>query len=104
MEMFENNRRGVKFRVGMLPLKSMVRYGDMTNDPCGGPHMDEITCSFCGIEMKDKDLAFGISRGSIAESCNGFRIDEDSDWDVYCSKCMDEIDKVLADYKRARGK
>ena len=64
--------------------------------------MDEIVCTFCGIEMKDKDLAYGISRGSIDETCSGFRIDEDSDWDVYCSECMNEIDKILADYKRTR--
>ena len=66
--------------------------------------MDETVCTLCGIEMKDMALAYGITRGSIDESCFGFRIDEDSDWDVYCSECMNEIDKVLADYKRARGK
>ncbi|MBI5485042.1 MAG: hypothetical protein HY888_11360 [Deltaproteobacteria bacterium] len=66
--------------------------------------MDETVCTFCGIEMKNKDLAYGISRGSMDESCCGFRIDEDSDWNVYCPECMNEIDKVLADYKRARGK
>lgn len=64
--------------------------------------MDEITCSFCGIEMTDTDSVYGISRGFIDESCYGFRVDEDSDWDIYCSECMNEIDKVLADYKRAR--
>jgi len=66
--------------------------------------MDEIVCTFCGIEMKEKDSAYGITRGSIEESCYGFRIDEDSDWDVYCPDCMNEIDKVIADYRRTREK
>lgn len=66
--------------------------------------MDETVCTFCGIEMHDNDLAYGISSGSIDESCYGLRIDDNSDWDVYCPECMNEIDKVLAEYKRARGK
>jgi len=64
--------------------------------------MDEIVCTFCGIEIKHRDSAYGITRGSIDESCNGFKIDEDSDWNVYCPDCMNEIDRVLADYKRTR--
>ena len=64
--------------------------------------MDEIACTFCGIEIKQRDLAYGITRGSIDELCDGFKIDEDSDWDVYCPDCMNEIDRVLADYKRTR--
>ena len=64
--------------------------------------MDDIFCTFCGIKMKDHDLAYGVSRGFIAESCNGFRIDENSDWNVYCSDCMNEIDRILANYKLTR--
>ena len=64
--------------------------------------MNEIYCAFCGIEMQHKDLAHGITRGSIDESSYGFRIDEDSDWDIYCSKCMNEIDRLLSDFKRMR--
>ena len=64
--------------------------------------MDEIFCSFCGIEMNDKDTAYGITSGSIDESCYGFIIDNDTDWDVYCSDCMNEIDRLLADVKRTR--
>lgn len=52
--------------------------------------------------MKNKDTAYGITSGSIDESCYGFRINEDSDWDVYCPNCMNEIDKILADYKQTR--
>jgi hypothetical protein len=66
--------------------------------------MGETGCAFCGIEMKDNDLAYGISRGSIDDSCYGFRMDEDSDWDIYCPECMNEIDRILANYKRAREK
>jgi hypothetical protein len=64
--------------------------------------MDEIVCTFCGIEMKNKYSAYGITKGSIDGSCDGFRIDDDSDWDIYCPDCMNEIDKVLADFKRTR--
>ena len=66
--------------------------------------MNETCCSFCGKEMKNMDAAFGISRGAIDECCYGFKIDENSDWDVYCPECMNEIDKVLADFKRTREK
>lgn len=66
--------------------------------------MDEVNCSFCGKIMNDKDSAYGISRGSINESCYGFRIDDDSDWNIYCPECMNEIDKVLAEYKQMSGK
>lgn len=65
--------------------------------------MDEIVCSFCGYEMKDKDTAYGMTRGSIDESCYGFIIDDDTNWDVYCSDCMNTIDRLLADYKQARA-
>jgi hypothetical protein len=64
--------------------------------------MDEMFCSFCGIEIGDKNLVYGITKGSIDESCYGFRVDEDSDWDIYCPNCMDTIDKLIADYKRTR--
>lgn len=64
--------------------------------------MDELSCSLCGVEMKDKDSAYGITRGSINELCYGFKIDDDSDWDVYCSACMNEIDKLIGNFKRVR--
>jgi hypothetical protein len=56
--------------------------------------MDEMFCSFCGIEIGDKNLVYGITKGSIDESCYGFRVD--------CPNCMDTIDKLIADYKRTR--
>lgn len=66
--------------------------------------MDEIVCSFCGIEMNNGETAYGITRGSVDESCDGFRIDDDTDWDVCCSDCMNIIDKLVADFKRTRDK
>jgi hypothetical protein len=62
--------------------------------------MDEIICAFCGIEMKNTAVAYGLTRGAIVESCGGFKIDEDSEWDIYCPDCMNAIDKLTADYKR----
>lgn len=62
--------------------------------------MDKIACAFCGTEILDNSPAYGISKGSIDESCYGFRIDNDSDWDIYCPTCMNLIDKLMADYKR----
>lgn len=65
--------------------------------------MDEIRCSFCGIEMLDECPAYGISKGSIDESCYGFIIDNDSDWEIYCPDCMNTIDKLMANYKRTKS-
>lgn len=66
--------------------------------------MDEICCSLCGIEMNNKNQAYGLTSGLIEEECGGFRIDTDSDWDVFCADCMNEIDRLLADSKQARVK
>jgi len=62
--------------------------------------MEEIACAFCGTEILDNNLAYGISRGTIDECCNGFRVDNDSDWEIYCPTCMNLIDKLMAEYKR----
>lgn len=64
--------------------------------------MDEIVCSVCCNEINEKDTAYGITRGSVDESCYGFRIDDDTDWDVYCADCMNEIDKLLTDLRQSR--
>lgn len=64
--------------------------------------MDEPYCSLCGVEMKNKDMAYGLTRGIIDEGCYGFRMDSDSDWDVYCSSCMNEIDRLLANFRQTR--
>jgi hypothetical protein len=66
--------------------------------------MEEINCSLCGEELKDQDTAYGLTPGSIDESCDGFCIDSDSDWDVYCVNCMNEIDRMISAYRQARSK
>lgn len=66
--------------------------------------MDQISCTLCGIDLKDKDAAYGLTPGTIDEECDGFRIDADSDWDVYCTVCMNEIDRVISDLRQARSK
>lgn len=66
--------------------------------------MDEISCSLCGIELKDKDAAYGLTAGTIDGNCDGFRMDLDSDWDLYCADCMNEIDRVISGRWQARSK
>lgn len=66
--------------------------------------MDEIYCALCGIELKNNDAAYGLTPGSIDESCNGFCIDSDSDWDVYCADCMNEIDRMISVLRQTRSK
>lgn len=62
--------------------------------------MDEIFCAFCGVELIDTGSCYGVTRGTIDEDCFGFKVDDDSDWDIYCPTCMNLIDKLMADYKR----
>ncbi|MBE0505009.1 MAG: hypothetical protein IBX46_12890 [Desulfuromonadales bacterium] len=66
--------------------------------------MEEISCTLCGIELKDQDAAYGLTPGTIDEDCDGFRIDSDSDWDVYCADCMNEIDRMISAYRQKRSK
>lgn len=58
--------------------------------------MDEICCSLCGMGLKNKDLAYGLTPGIIDEHCDGFRVDDDSEWDLYCADCMNEIDRLIS--------
>ncbi len=62
--------------------------------------MEEIFCSLCGKELNDGAAAYGLTNGSINEACFGFRVDEDSCWDVYCPSCMTEIDKLIANIRK----
>lgn len=66
--------------------------------------MDETYCSLCGVELKDQDAAYGLTPGTIDESCDGFRFDSDSDWDVYCATCMNEIDRMISAHRQTRSK
>jgi hypothetical protein len=45
--------------------------------------MDEIVCSFCGVELPEETQVYGVSSGYVDEACCGLRIDTDSDWDIY---------------------
>lgn len=66
--------------------------------------MDEISCSLCGVELKGSDAAYGLTPGTIDENCFDFRMDSDSDWDVYCADCMNEIDRMIAAHRQKRSK
>lgn len=60
-----------------------------------GETMDELSCALCGMALKNKDLAYGLTPGIIDEHCDGFRVDDDSSWDLYCADCMNEIDRLI---------
>jgi hypothetical protein len=66
--------------------------------------MEEITCSFCGAVMKNEEIAYGLTRGTIEDDCLGFRMDFDSNWDIYCAGCMNEIDRIISDFRQKRSK
>ena len=66
--------------------------------------MDEISCSLCGMELTDKDSAFGLTEGTIDNDCYGFRVDSDSDWDVYCPDCMNDIDRMISTLRQTKSK
>lgn len=56
-------------------------------------------CSFCKAELNNGDSAYGLTGGTIDADCNGFRLDCDSEWDLYCRDCMNKIDRILAEIK-----
>lgn len=62
--------------------------------------MEEVFCSLCGDELNEGAAAYGLTRGNIDEACNGFRTDGDSNWDVCCPVCMNEIDKFIASFRK----
>lgn len=61
--------------------------------------MVNICCTFCGIELKDGDAAYGLTSGRIDNNCYGFRMDTDDEWGIYCCDCMNQIDRLMASYK-----
>lgn len=65
--------------------------------------MEDIYCALCGEELSEGTTAYGLTSGSINGSCYGFRIDESSEWDIYCSNCMDEIDKLIASFRKGNA-
>lgn len=64
----------------------------MTNDNC--------SCSGCNTELLDGQNVYGLTRGSIDSELCGFRIDDDSEWECFCSNCMNKIDQFLADCRK----
>jgi hypothetical protein len=62
--------------------------------------MEEIYCSLCAEELNEGAVAYGLTSGRIDEASYGFRIDEDSEWDIYCPDCMNEIDKLIAGLRK----
>ncbi len=57
-------------------------------------------CSYCRTELHNGDPAYGLTGGTIDADCSGFRMDCDSEWDIYCRDCMNKIDKMMAEIKR----
>ena len=57
-------------------------------------------CSFCRAEFNNGEPAYGLTGGIIDANCNGFRMDCDSEWDLYCPDCMNKIDRILVEIKR----
>jgi hypothetical protein len=44
---------------------------------------------------------YGLTRGSINSELYGFRIDDNSEWEYFCSDCMNKIDQFLADCRKS---
>lgn len=62
--------------------------------------VNELCCSLCRKTMGDGNKAYGVTKGSIIDfDAEGFRMDLDDEWDVYCSDCMNTFDKLIADYR-----
>jgi len=65
--------------------------------------MEEIYCSLCAVQLNEGTAVYGLTSGSINNACHGFRVDEDTDWDVYCTDCMNEIDRFLASSRKGNS-
>ncbi len=65
--------------------------------------MEEIYCSLCAEQLNDGDAVYGLTNGRINETCHGFRIDEDSGWDIYCPDCMNKIDKLIMSLRKGNA-
>jgi hypothetical protein len=64
--------------------------------------MDICYCAECGIELMEGQDVFGLTRGSIDSGIYGFRIDDDSEWEIFCSDCVNKFDQFFADYRKGR--
>lgn len=66
--------------------------------------MDEKFCSICGVSLLNATPVYGLTAGVISAEHCGFLIDDDSDWDLYCSACMNSVDRLIAEFKMAKAK
>lgn len=63
----------------------------------------DVFCSLCGIALRSGEMAYGLTGGCIDDECEGFRMNFDEEWDIYCPNCMNAIDKIINDYKRIKN-
>lgn len=61
---------------------------------------DNYLCAGCGMQLLDGQNVYGLTRGAIDSELIGFRIDDDSEWEYFCSNCMNKIDQFLADCRK----
>lgn len=64
--------------------------------------MDDIFCSLCGNLLTGNETAYGLTSGVIDYNLTGFNMDTDSEWDIYCQNCMNEIERLLFEYRQKR--
>jgi hypothetical protein len=64
--------------------------------------MEEQFCSLCGKQLLDQNSAYGLTDGIIDQACEGFSIDFNSEWTLFCPECMNEIDRLIADFLRKK--
>ena len=65
--------------------------------------MDEVACSVCAVKLENGDQAYGITQGTVDEADSGLLPDSDSEWSVLCADCMNDVDRLMAQLRRAKG-
>lgn len=61
--------------------------------------MSEISCTYCGVKLENDEAAYGLTSGRIDDDLEGFCMNLDNEWDIYCPNCMNTIDKLISDSK-----
>jgi hypothetical protein len=64
--------------------------------------MEGQSCFVCGVSFSDGESAYGLSSGVLAEKYNGFKVDDNSAWDLLCSGCMNTVDRLIAEFKMSK--
>ena len=64
----------------------------------------DVRCSLCRTALRSGEAAYGLTSGCIDDDCEGFRMDIDDKWDIYCTDCMNDIDKLLSNFQQERSK